>query len=190
MPTCPPFRPHAWRAALTSAACAFVLAGCATPEPVRPPVDGGLALPAGYATWPRFLSTIDKEAAKQVREIYMNPAATQGTAAAGFPHGSQFVMEIYAAAAMPDGTLKKDAQGRLEKGPLSQVFMMAKGPGWGQDVPEAQRNGEWVYTAFAADGTPKPGSAAACRACHLPQKANDYVIHAERYHAMRAAAPR
>ena len=61
-----------------SLAGAALVAGCATgPKALN---DGELAVPADYKSWPKFLSAVQRPDAKQVREIYMNTAATTGTA--------------------------------------------------------------------------------------------------------------
>ena len=89
-----------------------LLAGCAMFSPAAPK-DGELALPADYKSWPKFLSAVQRPDVKQIREIYMNPAARQATAAGGFPNGTVFVMENFAARARADGTLETGPDGKL-----------------------------------------------------------------------------
>jgi hemoglobin len=170
-------------------AAAAVLAGCASAPPAAPPTkDGELAMPTGYKSWPRFLPTIDREDVKQVRDIYMNPVSTQVKKGEAFPQGSRFVMEIYAAAANADGSLRKDANGRLVKGNLMHVYVMGKEANWGGDVPEAIRNGNWIYSAYKPDGSANTPIVNTCRGCHTPLKKDDYVIHVDRYFAERKSA--
>jgi len=70
---------------LVAVACA-VLAGCASaPAPAPVLNDGQLVQPANYKTWPKYLSNIQRPDAKQVREIYMNDVALQGTREKGLP---------------------------------------------------------------------------------------------------------
>ncbi len=167
-----------------AAALTLLLAACASAPPVVR--DGQLAVPAGYQNWPKFLSAVQRPDAKQVREIYMNPAAASATAAGGFGNGSLFVMENYAAVEGADGRLATGPDGKLVKGPLLRVFVMGKNAGWGQDVPEAQRNGNWVYAAWLADGrTRGPEDPATCRACHLPLAAKDFVHRYDEHFASR-----
>lgn len=174
-------------AAATALAAVALVGGCASAPP--PPVlkDGELALPAGYKTWPRFLPTIDRPDVKQVRDIYMNPVATQVKAGEPFPQGSRFVMEIYAAATLADGTVRTDGN-RLVKGPLMHVYVMGKEAQWGADVPELLRNGNWIYSAFKPDGTPNTPIVNTCRGCHTPLKREDFVFHLDRYLAQRQSA--
>ena len=165
-------------------ALAAVVAGCGTVElPPARVADGELPLPEGYTGWSKFLSAVQRPDAKQVREIYMNRAATQGTAAAGFPNGSVFVMENYAAQANPDGTLKTGPDGKLVKGELLRVFVMGKQAGWGEGVPEATRTGNWVYAAYLASGQKSADNLGTCRACHvaLKDKPVDFVFRYDEY---------
>jgi hemoglobin len=165
-------------------AAALLAAGCtSTPmAPVAVVKDGELPVPAGYKSWPKFLSAIQRPDAKQVREIYMNPVAQKGTAAAGFPNGTQFVMENYAAKANPDGTLMTGPDGKLVKGDLLRVFVMGKEAGWGQDVPEGLKNGNWIYSSYLASGDKGPENLATCRACHVPlTQSKDFVHRYDEY---------
>ena len=187
------------RPVLALAAASLLLASCA-PMPAQPPVapvapvtqlkDGELAVPANYRNWPKFLSAVQRPDAKQVREIYMNTAATGGTAANGFPNGTVFVMENFAAATNPDGTLKQGAGGALVKGELLRVFVMGKNEGWGASAPEGLKNGDWIYAAYLASGEKSADSTVSCRACHLPLTANKDFVHRYDEYFAKAAAPR
>lgn len=164
-------------------ALAALVAGCTTPT--KAPVDGEIAVPADYRNWPKFLSAVQRPDAKQVREIYMNPAAAAATATGGFGHGTVFVMENYAAKTNADGTLATGADGKLVKGELLRVFVMAKNAGWGQSVPEPMRNGNWVYASYLASGQKGPEDFATCRACHLPLANKDFVHRYDEHFASK-----
>ncbi len=155
------------------AGAAALLAGCAT----RPVNDGELAIPADYKSWPKFLSAVQRPDAKQVREIYMNPAAAQAKAGQPFPDGTVFVMENY-------GVLES-TDGKLMKADLLRVFVMGKNPGWGQATPEAMRNGSWVYASYLASGAKGPEDTNTCRACHLPLAAKDFVHRYDEHFAQK-----
>jgi hypothetical protein len=171
-----PIRHHG----LMLCALTILLAACApmrSAEPLPPLKDGELRIPADYKTWPKFLSAVQRPDSKQVREIYMNPAATAGTAAQGFPNGSVFVMENYAAKVDVSGALVTGTDGKLVKGDLLRVFVMGKNQDWGQSAPVALRNGDWVYSAYLANGDKSADPIAACRACHLPVGAGKDFVH-------------
>ena len=164
-------------------AAAALAVGCGTmmDKPVAVVKDGELAVPADYKSWSKFLSEIQRPDAKQVREIYMNTAAQSATAATGFPNGSVFVMENYAAKAGADGQLEKGPDGKLVKGDLLRVFVMGKNRGWGQDVDEPLRNGNWIYSAYLANGQKGPENLGTCRACHAPLTQKDFVHRYDEY---------
>jgi len=61
------------------------------------PKDGEVRLAAEYRTWPQFLTGIDKEQIKQVRDIYINPVGARTMAGKAFPNGTMMVMELYKA---------------------------------------------------------------------------------------------
>ena len=179
-----------WASTVVALSAVAVLAACAMSPLVAPPKlkDGELPIPANYKSWPRFLPTIDRVDVKQIRDIYINPEGAKATAGGAFPQGTRFVMEIYAAATKADGSAEVDASGRLIKGPLLHVYLMGKEANWGDDVPEATRNGNWIYGAYKPDGSPNSPLLNTCRSCHTPLKDKDFVFHYDRYFAQRKAA--
>jgi hemoglobin len=62
---------------------------------------------------------------------------------------------------------------------------MGKGAGWGQAVPPALRNGNWVYASFLPGGAVAPDDLNACRTCHLPAAGKDYVQRYDEHFAQR-----
>jgi hypothetical protein len=178
--------------AIAVAVAAAALAACTDMQPMQqakaPTKDGEPAIPAGYKTWPKFLVDVQRPDAKQVRDIYIDPKGAQAKAGGSFPYGTVMVMENYAAKAKPDGSLETGPDGKLVKGALLRVFVMEKAPGAGQDVPEAMRNGEWVYAAYMADGKKTDDNLLTCRGCHLPLGAQkDFVHRYDEYFQKRAA---
>jgi Cytochrome P460 len=173
------------RAALAAASlAAFAVIGCSSLW-LAPVKDGELAVPADYKSWPKFLSAVQRPDAKQVREIYMNPTARDATASSGFGNGTVFVMENYAARANADGSLAIGSDGKLVKGDLLRVFVMGKNAGWGSDVIEPLRNGNWVYAAWLPSGQKAPEDTNTCRACHLPLVNKDFVHRYDEHFASR-----
>lgn len=179
-------------AAIALALAAALLAGCAAPAkevPVAVLKDGELPLPGDHKAWPKFLSAVQRPDAKQVREIYMNPQAKAGSAAAGFPNGAVFVMENYATKAQADGTLQTGTDGKLVKGDLLRVFVMGKNTGWGQDVAEPLRNGNWIYSSYLSSGEKSTDNPMTCRACHAPlTQSKDFVHRYDEHFSQRTSA--
>jgi hemoglobin len=169
---------------------AAALAGCASmsmkPHAVVPLQDGEVPLPAGYTSWPKFLSAVQRPDAKQVREIYINPTGFNSKAGQPFAHGSTLVMENYSAQLDAAGQPVKDADGKIVKGKLLRVFVMSKGPGFGSAAPAESKNGEWAYASFDASGARTADALGPCRTCHLPQAGRDFVFRYDEYIAARA----
>jgi len=150
------------------------------------PKDGDLVLPADYKSWPTFLMNIDKEQNKQVRDLYINKIGARTSAGQVFPNGTVMVMEIYMAKEQADGNLEKGPDGKLVKGDLAKVFIMGKGEGWGQDVPDNIKTGAWVFSAAGPDGKPIAEDFTKCRACHVPLAQKDFVHRYDEYFEKRA----
>ena len=143
---------------------------------IAPSGDGDVAVPADYASWTKFVPTIDKPNG-QVREIYINNRGMQATRGEAFPPGTISVMEIYASRKDARGNPATGDNGRLVKGELAKVFVMAKGDGWGQKLPAGTiDNGDWLYAAYEADAkTPATNDFSKCRECHAPMAGDDYI---------------
>ncbi len=169
----------------------IALAGCSQSPPMQskaPLKDGDPVVPANYKAWPKMLGDVQRPDAKQVRDMYVDPFGNKTKAGGEFPYGTVMVMENYAAVARPDGTLATGPDGKLVKGPLLRIFVMEKARGAGMDVPEALRNGEWVYASYGADGRKTDDNLTACRACHLTLGAKvDFVQRYDEYFQKRAA---
>lgn len=157
---------------------------CAAMATTSVPKDGELALPADYKAWPVFVKEVQKPDA--VRDLYVNPVGARTAQGQMFPNGTQFVMEIYSAKKSADGTFEKDAAGKLVKDKLAKVFVMGKGEGWGQDVPDNVKTGAWVYAAYGPDGQRLKANFAECRACHVPLAQKDFVHRYDEYFEKRA----
>lgn len=178
---------------LTSLVAAVVLVASCAQAPTAPVVtakafkDGEMAVPADYKSWPTYLSGVQRPDAKQIREIWINPIGAKSIAGAPFPDGTVSVMELYKAKEGADGALMKSADGKLVKGDLLKVFVMGKGKGWGESAPAGLKNGDWVYSAYLADGkTAAPDPAVACRGCHLPLgESKDWVHRYDEYFEKR-----
>lgn len=164
--------------------CLGFFAGCSH-EPSyssAPKKDGETTMPSNYTNWPMFIGDIDKVEGKQVRDIYINTNGVELKKGDDFPNGTVFVMDLYSAQLKADDTPKMDASGKLMKDKLTKVFIMEKSKGSGATAPESLANGDWVYTAYNADGTKADVNYEACRGCHLAQVSDkDFIFHYNQY---------
>lgn len=146
--------------------------------------DGTLPYPSDYKSWPKFLVDIPKGEAKQVRDIYINPAGARTSAGQNFPNGTVMVMEIYKAK-MDGEKLATGMDGKPVKGDLAKVFLMGKNQGWGDKLPENLKNGDWIYAAYDPASKPLMEDFTKCRACHMPLAQKDFVHRYDEYFEKR-----
>lgn len=172
--------------------CAVAVWGCAdmgSAQTASAPAklkDGEPVLPVGYQNGPKFLSEVQRPDVKQVRELFVNEVGAKTKAGQPFPNGTVMVMELYKA--QMDGEVPvTDPDGKLIKGELAKIFVMEKGEGWGHDVSENLKTGNWVFAAYAPDGKPLAEDFGKCRACHVPLAAKDFVHRYDEYFEKRNA---
>ena len=172
--------------------CAVAMWGCAemgsaqtVPASVKLK-DGEPALPVGYQNGPKFLSAVQRPDVKQVRELFINAVGTTTRAGQPFANGTVMVMELYKAK-LDGETPVVGSDGKLVKGDLAKVFVMAKGEGWGQEVPESLRTGNWVFAAYGPDGLALAEDFSKCRGCHAPLAMKDFVLRYDEYFEKRVA---
>ncbi len=135
-------------------------------------------LPAGYpAGFERYLVMGDPDA-RVVRHFMANEAARRAASEGReLPEGAAVVTEVRQARAGEDGRLLKEPNGDLAGGAIRAYAVMARGPGWGAEIPDLLRNGDWNYALLGADGQPRAGlNQAECLACHKPEAARSYVF--------------
>ncbi|MCP9468703.1 MAG: cytochrome P460 family protein [Nitrospira sp.] len=170
---------------------AGVTAGCAdmtgAPQPSSSRVlkDGEIPFPTGYQNWPKFLSSVQRPDVKQVRELFINQVGSKTTRGQVFPSGTVMVMELYKVK-MEGETPLTGSDGRLVKEGLAKIFVMAKGDGWGQDVHDSFKTGNWVFGAFSADGKSLAEDFNNCRVCHKPLAEKDFVHRYDEYFEKRS----
>lgn len=165
---------------------AVLLAACGTMSQDMPKLeDSEIAMPAGYQSWPKFLSAVQRPDVKQVREIYVNPTGYKTKQGDAYPQGSMFVMENWAAKTNADGTPAEGPDGKLIKDRIAKVFLMQKGPGFGSKVPQELKNGDWVFSSYDAAGNKIAEDFTTCRKCHLPLASKDYVWRYDEHFATR-----
>lgn len=133
--------------------------------------------PGDYKTSFEQYSSRDRQAKKQIVDLYANAVATE-SAKDGAPldPGSVLVMEVYKAKTDDQGNVVTKADGGFEKGALAAIVAMEKRAGWGTDYAEDVRNGEWEYAKFSPDGVLAGADATACLQCHKPLAASDFLF--------------
>ena len=141
-------------------------------------VKSNLAFPENYqASFVKY-HTINFPATKQVRYYYANPAAVQAAKAGKpLPDGSYLLAEVYAAKLDADGKPVTGSDGFYVPEKQLLYTAMGTGAGWGNDIPEALRNGNWNYAVFTLDKKPRPGvNQAECLGCHKPLDSVSYTF--------------
>jgi cytochrome c553 len=136
------------------------------------------AFPADYADSFTEYHRIDFEDRKQVRAYFANELARTGAAADGpYPQGSFLLVEIHSAQQDGEGNLARGDDGRLLAGDVTGYTAMEKQAGWGDEIPEILRNGDWRYATFDVDGVRNDSlNEAPCLACHVPLTDTDYTF--------------
>lgn len=134
--------------------------------------------PEGYKESFTKYHTLNFPATGQVRYYYANKAALQAAKAGRpIPDGAELFAEVYSAKLGPDKKPLTGPDGFFVPEKLLFYTAMATGAGWGQDIPEMLRNGNWNYAIFTADKQPRPGvNQAECLACHKPLDSASYVF--------------
>jgi Cytochrome P460 len=135
-------------------------------------------------------TTVDRADNKQFRELYVSPESAIAAANRGepLPNGTVLTLVQHRAKLDDAGNPVKGSDGRFVKGELAAYTVMEKRSGWGADVPEEIRNGDWLYQAFTAEGKVNgKANLAACFQCHKPLDKQDFVFS---YDRLKAAAAR
>ena len=166
-----------FRSTILSAIATVIVAGAAVTGHAQ---RGELIVfPADYAKGVMY-STVDRADIKQVRLLYASSQSAIDAAKAGkpLPDGTVLTLVQYAAQLDDKGEPVKGPNGRIVRtDKIVGYTVMEKRPGWGNDVPDEIRNGDWQYQAFLPDRTPNPKAVlAACFKCHKPLDKQDFVF--------------
>ncbi|MSQ50735.1 MAG: hypothetical protein EXR28_02485 [Betaproteobacteria bacterium] len=87
-------------------------------------------------------------------------------------------MAVYSVKLDQAGNPVKDASGRFVKDRLAAVNSMQKERGFGDDIPVAIRNGDWMYQSFMPDGNVnEKANLGSCYACHLPYAKEEFLTN-------------
>ena len=138
----------------------------------------GVAFPEGYQASFTMYHTINFPATKQVRYYYANKvalaAAREGKPV---PDGAMLFAEVHSAKLDAEGKPRTGADGFFVPDKLLFYTAMARGAGWGNDIPDMLRNENWNYAVFTAAKQLRPGvNQAECLACHKPLDKTSYLF--------------
>jgi cytochrome c553 len=138
----------------------------------------GVTFPEGYKETFTKYHTINFPATNQVRYYYANKAAVQAAKAGKpLPDGSVLFAEVYAARLDANKKPVMGSDGFFVADKLLFYTAMARGAGWGKDIPEMLRNEDWNYAVFTLDKQHRPGvNQAECLACHKPLDKVSYTF--------------
>ena len=138
----------------------------------------GVTFPEGYKETFTKYHTINFPATNQVRYYYANKAAVQAAKEGKpLPDGSFLFAEVYAARLDANKKPVMGSDGFFVADKLLFYTAMARGAGWGKDIPEMLRNEDWNYAVFTLDKQHRPGvNQAECLACHKPLDKVSYTF--------------
>ena len=141
-----------------------------------------ITFPEGYRGSFVHYSTVNRaDERKQVVKIFANDTAL-ASAKDGAPldSGSVLVMEVYKAKLDDNETPVVGSDVFFEPGDMAAIAVMESRAGWGEDYPEAIRNGTWEYALFdAKEHTLIDRDHQPCFECHKPLHEADYVFSFE-----------
>ena len=110
------------------------------------------------------------------------PKAALDAAKSGaeLPDGTVLVAEIYKAKKDKDGKVIKSSLGRRIRDKFAAIAVMQKEKGWGEQYPEALRNGDWDFAIFNPKGERLVDKDLnSCRGCHAPLKDTQHLFSLE-----------
>jgi cytochrome c553 len=125
-------------------------AGSATVSDFMPNIARtSVTFPENYrATFTKY-SAADFPDLKQLRHYYANPIALQAARSGQrLPDGAILLAEVYSVKLDTNLEPAKGGDGLYVPNQLLFYSAMARGPGWGKDIPDMLRNEDWNYAAF------------------------------------------
>jgi cytochrome c553 len=154
------------------------IAGTALSEFLPNVAKTNVRFPADYKSTFTHYTTVNYPERPQVRHLYANEIAVKAAREGKpMPHGAVFLLEVHTPRLDDAKKPIKGADGNLVPDTLAFITAMEMQPGWGRDIPEMLRNGDWNYAVFNADRTPrKTANQAECLACHKPLPKDSYLF--------------
>ena len=137
-----------------------------------------ISFPKDYReTFTNYLSLDRVQNPDQVIRLFANDVAMQGPGADGkLPYGSIIVGEVYKAKKDASGAVRTSTLGRRIRDKFALIAVMQREEGWGEGHPAGLRNGNWEFAAFKPDGSKADKDLNACRACHAPLTASNFLF--------------
>ena len=144
-------------------------------------VRTGVRFPAGGLAGYTHYQTLDMPETRRVQRYHANAVALHAARdGQPLPDGAMLIVAVHAARLDADGRPVVGADGHFEAARLISYSAMGREAGWGRDVPELLRNGDWNYALLDADGHVRPGiNQAECLACHKAQEKSGFVFTLE-----------
>lgn len=143
-----------------------------------------VTFPADYKKTFKMYTKVNRPKKNQVRYLFANEAAMKAVKEGKqMGDGAYILVEAYKAKLDGDGKPVTGSDGFYERASEEPAFYtaMAVGKGWGNDIPDLYRNGDWNYAVFKGDKSLKPGvNQAKCFACHKPLDKDSYVFTLEK----------
>ena len=142
-----------------------------------------IKFPDGYASRFVQLGAIDRYDSKSVRTVFINPEAFAAfQAGQPLPDNTMLVLEQRPAKLGADGQPALNSEGHFTpEGSIAMVAIQQKKKGWGVDVPENLRNGDWEYAVYDIDGKLRTSAnLQPCFTCHKPRDKDDFTFMALR----------
>ena len=139
-----------------------------------------VTFPKDYKSTYTKYTTISFAKKKQVRHYYANDIAVKAAKAGKpLPDGSKFFVEAFKVKLDDQKMPMKGADGQFVEASEKPAFFtaMEMQAGWGKDIPDILRNGDWNYAVFSGIGELKTKvNQASCLACHKPLADISYVF--------------
>lgn len=123
-----------------------------------------------------YLARDDADNGTITRNYANDTAIAAARAGKAMPDGAVLFVENLNAKRGADGKPLLDSKGALIADKATSYTSMEAQTGWGADISDLLRNGNWHYANFSADGTMTTQNQAACLACHKPLAGEDYMF--------------
>ncbi len=151
----------------------------------RPKMTFPRDFPKGFVV---YRTESDAEAKTVARSFVTASAAAAAKANRPLPDGTAILVVNYPAKLDAKQQPIADGRGGWQTGAPTSYAGMELRAGWGKDLPELVRAGDWSFGVFGADKRPVADlNVVPCLVCHQPAKASSYVFTLDR---MKAPEPR